>query len=348
MVRKATSKKQLKDKEGLEGLENKDNTLVFISHDSRDAEIAEAFSKLLGSVTAGVLKSFRSSDNKGNQGIEYGVEWYPKILDALQNASDVVCLLTKNSTNRPWILFEAGMAKGKLDTSILGIAIGVPLASISNGPFAQFQNCADDADSLTKLVKQLVKKIPNSEPDEEVIKSQVEIFKKRINTILQSTIEEKKIEKKETKLDFEASAKLFEEVKIMFQELPKRVERLSIKNIPSRKMMHPHYIEEMMHFPMEIDSKIRLLMLLAPIRNEYPWVYDSAIDIYDKLEKARSRETAERQIKKFMDIVELSFNHPMLRDIVEDNEYLYRYCRELPRAVYEILTSIRKRENYLM
>src|SRR5258705_12150402 len=83
-----------------------DNPQVFISHDTRDSDIAEAFSKLLSSVSAGVLKSFRSSDNKGNQGIEYGVEWYPKIIDALQTASDVVCLLTENSINRPWILFE--------------------------------------------------------------------------------------------------------------------------------------------------------------------------------------------------------------------------------------------------
>lgn len=52
------------------------NALVFISHDSRDAEIAEAFSRLISSVSAGVLKSFRSSDKKGNQGIEYGIEWY--------------------------------------------------------------------------------------------------------------------------------------------------------------------------------------------------------------------------------------------------------------------------------
>ena len=51
---------------------------VFISHDTRNAEIAEAFSKLLKSVSAGMLKSFRSSDNKGTQGIEFGIEWYPK------------------------------------------------------------------------------------------------------------------------------------------------------------------------------------------------------------------------------------------------------------------------------
>lgn len=342
MVRKAP-KKQAKVEN--ETLDNKENTLVFISHDSRDAEIAEAFSKLLGSVTAGVLKSFRSSDNKGNQGIEYGVEWYPKILDALQDSSDVVCLLTKNSINRPWILFEAGMAKGKLDTSILGIAIGVPLTSISNGPFAQFQNCADDTDSLTKLVKQLVKKIPNSEPDEDVIKSQVEIFKKKINSILQPTTEEKKNDKKETKLDFEASAKLFEEVKIMFQELPRRLEKVSMKTniIASRRMIHPHFIEDMMHMSMEMDSRIALQMLLSPIKNEYPWIYEGALDLQNKIEKTKSQALAERQIKKFMNIVEFSFEHPIMRELMEDNEYIYRYCRELPRAIYQIFTAINDR-----
>ena len=67
-------------------------SLIFISHDSRDAELAEAFSKLLNGVSAGVLKSFRSSDRKGAQGIEYGVEWYPKLMSKLDIASDVVCL----------------------------------------------------------------------------------------------------------------------------------------------------------------------------------------------------------------------------------------------------------------
>jgi hypothetical protein len=35
--------------------------LVFISHDSRDAALAEAFSKLLKSVSAGMIKTFRST-----------------------------------------------------------------------------------------------------------------------------------------------------------------------------------------------------------------------------------------------------------------------------------------------
>src|SRR3954469_11606553 len=100
--------------------------MIFISHDTRDADLAEALSKLLSSVSAGVLKSFRSSDRKGSQGIEYGVEWYPELMKKLESASDIVCLLTSRSLDRPWILYEAGVAKGKLDTPVYGIAVGIP------------------------------------------------------------------------------------------------------------------------------------------------------------------------------------------------------------------------------
>ena len=79
--------------------------LVFISHDSRDAELAEAFSRLLRSVSAGMLKSFRSSDKKGTEGIEFGDEWYKRLMAKLDSASDVVCLLTERSFQRPWILY---------------------------------------------------------------------------------------------------------------------------------------------------------------------------------------------------------------------------------------------------
>ena len=145
-------------------------TLVFISHDSRDADLAEAFANLLSDVSAGTLKSFRSSDKKGTSGIEFGTEWYTAIMSQLGDATDVVALLTQPSVDRPWILYEAGVAKGKLDTNVLGIALGVPLDKVSSGPFGQFQNCADDEDSLTKLVLQLIRRNPEAAPREEAVR----------------------------------------------------------------------------------------------------------------------------------------------------------------------------------
>src|SRR5712691_6511871 len=80
---------------------------VFISHATRDAALAESFSQLLKSVSAGMIKTFRSSDKKGTEGIDFGDEWYKRLMSKLQSTSDVVCLFTERSLDRPWTLFEA-------------------------------------------------------------------------------------------------------------------------------------------------------------------------------------------------------------------------------------------------
>src|SRR6267378_4268720 len=142
--------------------------MVFISHDGRDAELAEAFGKLLKSVSAGMIKTFRSSDKKGTEGIDFGDEWYKRLMVRLQATSDVVCLFTERSLDRPWILFEAGVAKGKLNTPVVGVALGVPLNRVSAGPFYQFQNMDDSEGDLTKLVNQLARRVPSLELDVDV------------------------------------------------------------------------------------------------------------------------------------------------------------------------------------
>ena len=158
--------------------------LVFVSHDTRDADLAEAFSNLLTDASGGMLKSFRSSDRKGTAGIEFGREWYNAIMAKLGDATDVVALLTHHSIGRPWILYEAGVAKGKLDVTVLGLALGIPPAKVSTGPFAQFQNCADDEDSLTKLVLQIISRNPQASPREEAVRRQVEAFRETVAPML--------------------------------------------------------------------------------------------------------------------------------------------------------------------
>jgi len=163
-----------------------DNPLVFISHDSRDADLAEAFGNLLTDASGGILKSFRSSDRKGTAGIEYGREWYRAIMQKLDDATDVVALLTAHSINRPWILYEAGVAKGKLSANdrVFGIALGVTLDEAATGPFAQFQNSPDEEDAITALVLQLIRRHPQAAPREEAVRRQVQAFRESVATLL--------------------------------------------------------------------------------------------------------------------------------------------------------------------
>ena len=84
---------------------------------------------------------------------------------------------TERSLDRPWILFEAGVAKGKLGTPVVGVALGVPLSRIAAGPFYQFQNMDDSEGDLTKLVNQLARRVPGLELDADVVRLQVAAFK---------------------------------------------------------------------------------------------------------------------------------------------------------------------------
>ncbi len=209
--------------------------LVFISHDTRDAEIAETFANLLQDASGGVLRSFRSSDRRGTTGIEFGAEWYAAIMDKLKDATDCVALLTEQSLGRPWLLYEAGVAKGRLDSVVFGLALGVPLDRAGVGPFAQFQNCGDDEDSLTKLVLQLIRRNPEADPREEAVRRQVKAFKESVASILKAR--PKEAAPAHPAVDPSAVARLFEEVKVMFRQLPDQLE-LSIERRLRRPGVH--------------------------------------------------------------------------------------------------------------
>jgi hypothetical protein len=272
----------------LEPTKLQESTLIFISHDSRDAELAEAFSKLLKAVSAGMLKSFRASDKKGNEGIEFGDEWYKALMSNLESASDVVCLLTERSIDRPWILFEAGVAKGKLETPVHGLAIGVPLERVSTGPFYQFQNSDDSADSLSKLVLQLCKRVNGLEPDKDIVAAQVEIFKNSAAPIL------KKIgtPRKTTKDQQEESSipKLLEEMKFLVRELPMRLEKRMAcfpENQGNRaylRRIDPGEIDYLVRSSLdEHAAPISIILYASFLKNRLPWVFDISQAVYNTI-----------------------------------------------------------------
>lgn len=322
------------------------NPLVFISHDTRDAELAEAFSQLLSNSSMGILESFRSSDKKGTQGIEYGTLWYEEIFKKLNEASDVVCLLTHHSVDRPWILYEAGIAIGKSGTPLIGIALGLPLNKANNGPFAQFQNCADDIDSLTKLVSGLVKKIPNAKPIDEVIKGQVIQFLDKIKPILEKQDEEiePSINDKPLVEDTQV-AKLFEEIKIMFQDLPSRIDRNVSSHDGNRKFrkMHPMMIEDMMHFSK--DESLGFIMVLSMFKNDLPWIYDIGMETLKNIKATKSIKERESIVMEFERMLEMSIRNPMFEEMIMKNKEDFRIYRELPHLLTRALSRLSERGN---
>ncbi len=241
--------------------------LVFISHDSRDTKIAQTFSTFIQDISVGVLKSFLSSDKRPNQGLAYGTEWYPEILGKIRSSSDIVCILTSRSVGRPWILYEAGIAKGISELPVIGLALGIPLEKVVTGPFALFQNLGDDQESLLKLAMQLAKRIPNSEPNEESLLSHVKAFKSKIEALVDETTEDQEGEETPTSV-----VKYFEEIKSMYDALPERVAH-AYERRGRRNTKRPEVLEFAIHNAGEIeDIAIRLRVLFAIFEDFVPWV----------------------------------------------------------------------------
>ena len=306
--------------------------LVFISHDTRDAELAEAFAKLLKSVSAGILKSFRSSDKKGTEGIDFGDEWYKRLMSQLSTTSDVVCLFTERSLDRPWILYEAGVAKGKLNTPVLGIALGVPLTRVSTGPFYQFQNCDDSEEDLTKLVHQLARRIPTLELDADVIKAQVAAFKATEKEILEKTSSRTGKEEKEASEE-NPIAKLVEEMKA----LPSRVaERLSEVGDPLRRRrhrrFHPMVIDEVMHMAGDPSDPIGILMAASLFKDDLPWLYEMAVEVYRTI-KSGDRAAIEKEVPRIHRFAEFLAHGPFVDELTFGSREAHMACVEFPRTL---------------
>src|SRR5205814_7834265 len=102
----------------------------------------------------------------------------------IDTSTEFVCLRTRRSVERPWILYEAGVAKGKLGKKVIGVAMGIKHSVAFTGPFAQFQNNDGSVDAINKLVLELVGKVPTIKPNHSHVETLVQAFHKTASEIV--------------------------------------------------------------------------------------------------------------------------------------------------------------------
>src|SRR5262249_20152880 len=156
----------------------------------------------------------------------------------------------------------------------LGLVFWVPFETAIRGPFAQFHNSENTEDSVTKLVLELICRNSEAEPRQEAVQDRVRVFRESIKSL---GAEDEAEPADLAEAEANAVAKLFEEIKVMFRELPERLQGQLADSLGPRfgrrRRFHPTMFMDMMErFAGEEDRATSWLMMISALRDNAPWL----------------------------------------------------------------------------
>ena len=157
---------------------------------------------------------------------------------------------------------------------------------------------------------------------------QVEAFKIKADEILaQQPLDEEKVDGE--MMEDSTVAKLFEEVKIMFQDLPDRIYKNSDKSSSRKRFrFHPEMFHEFMYMSdKDENSYIVFFMVLSLFKEDMPWIYEMGKETYETLKLAKTNEIKEKAVLNFTRLIKHT-HHPMFMEM-NNSKDSYRMLEEL-------------------
>jgi len=112
---------------------------ILISHASEDLRPAAILRETIERCSLRRIDVWFSSDQSASGGITLGASWFSNLMTRLSETDMIVALLTPNSVSNPWLYFECGFLASKGTTSIVPLALGLPLSDIPM-PLSAYQS----------------------------------------------------------------------------------------------------------------------------------------------------------------------------------------------------------------
>ena len=167
---------------------------------------------------------------------------------------------------------------------------------------------------------------------------QVEAFKTKAEEILKK---EPKIEERSSELLEDASvAKLFEEIKIMFQDLPSRIDKnVRMDYREKRRRIDPMMINELIHLTKIPSVGITIALSLFK-ETSLHWIYDLGIELLNVLKSKKAKSEKEKAFHEFAEIIEMATRHPMMRELHYHSKYEYLMLRDVSNMLLKNMHQI--------
>ena len=114
-------------------------------------------------------------------------------------------------------------------------------------------------------------------------------------------------------------------------------ERIDTQNRRKRRF-HPMMIEEFMHLGFERgNDNIGFLFYVSIFKDDFPWIYEIGMETYRGLQSTKSNVEKKKLINQFIEVTELTMQHPMIRELCGESKEMYMLSKEMPHFMKRFL-----------
>ncbi|MDY6895497.1 MAG: hypothetical protein SVO01_08810, partial [Thermotogota bacterium] len=106
--------------------------------------------------------------------------------------------------------------------------------------------------------------------------------------------------------------------------------------IRKSRRFHPMMLEEIFHMTDRGIGRNRFVgvqIALALIRDQFPWIYDAGIETIKILQSRRAKEEKHTAMEEFKQLLEFTYEHPIMRDLYGGSKEYRMFYHELPHLI---------------
>ncbi|WP_202417002.1 hypothetical protein [Duganella qianjiadongensis] len=297
-----------------------------------------------------------------SEDIDKGARWSTDIATELEESTFGILCVTKENVHAPWLTFEAGALSKTMKKSAVSPFLFDIKRSEVNGPILQFQSTIFEKEDVKKLVHSLNRACGEDMLTDERLEKAFQVwyptFEEQLNNLLQTKPLVPEADPEEATID--SSGEILEEIldltrnnqkllrnpdgeflkeiesiKSMLEKFGQRLDfEMEPRRIRRDRKMHPMFIEELLHLSPRLEKNLAgFQMALSLFRADFPWLYDSGLDVARTLRTNSSPEEKQESVQTFYELVEFTFEHPMMREMFMPDKHMWSIGRELPRIL---------------
>jgi hypothetical protein len=329
---------------------------VFLSWSGEiSLKIATIFRDWLPSVIQSIIPYVSSED------IDKGARWSTDIAKELANSTFGILCVTKDNINASWLNFEAGALSKTMDKSFVCPFLFDIKRSEVDGPILQFQSTVFEKDDIKKLVFSLHRASNDEQLTDERLGETFDLWYPKLeeelnkikgmeigktgeeNTtpalanfaILEEILDLTRINQKLIRNPEGAFVDTVTKLNENFNSLHHRIIKMleSNKRKTTFRRFHPMMFDELISTSWLRDSHVGIQILLSFFKDDFPWLYDVGREVLEIIKGDKGIREKQKVVEGFMELLDISFEHPLLRDMNIINEEQQMRYQDIRRAI---------------